>query len=246
MRGGDQGEEQKLELCYQNCLHLAEKKKFKSVAFPLISTGSYGFPKQIGVQTAIKVLSSFLLHSEMMVYLVVYDEESTHLCQMIFPDIQDYLESNGFDPHMPMTYTEEILVDSVSLPMLCEAIPYRALDDIVENRGKNLPEMLMQFLIEKDLKNAEVYHNANISRKVFSKIISNEKYHPKKKTVLAIAIGMRLNLDETKDLLSRAGYALSPGSKFDLIVKYCIETGEYNIVKINILLYEYGEETLGD
>ena len=81
---------------------------------------------------------------------------------------------------------------------------------------------------------------------MFSKIITNEKYHPKKKTVLALAIGMRVNLDETKDLLSRAGYALSPGNKFDLIVKYCIETGEYNIVKINILLYEYGEETLGD
>lgn len=92
----------------------------------------------------------------------------------------------------------------------------------------------MQFLIEKNLKNGEVYHNANISRKVFSKIITNEKYHPKKKTVLALAIGMRLNLDETKDLLSH-------GNKFDFIVKYCIETGKYNIVKINILLYKYGE-----
>lgn len=244
--GGDRGEEEKLELCYENCLRLAEKEKFESIAFPLISTGSYGFPKQIGLQTAIKVLSGFLLHSEMMIYLVVYDEESTHLCQMIFPDIQDYLQSNGCDPYMPMMYTEAGICGSVSMPMLCEEMSYRTLEDIVENRGKNLPEMLMQFLIEKDLKNAEVYHNANISRKVFSKIITNEKYHPKKKTVLALAIGMKLNLDETKDLLSRAGYALSPGSKFDLIVKYCIETGEYNIVKINILLYEYGEETLGD
>lgn len=244
--GGDRGEEEKLELCYENCLRLAAKKKFKSIAFPLISTGTYGFPKKIGLQTAIKVLSRFLLDSDMMIYLVVFDDESVQLSEMIFPDIPDFIQQDRDCSHIPIEYPAQALFRSESLPMVCEETAYRTLDDIVENRGKNLPETLMQFLIEKDLKNTDVYHNANISRKVFSKIITNEKYHPKKKTVLALAIGMRLNLDETKDLLSRAGYALSPGNKFDLIVKYCIEIGEYNIVKINILLYEYGEETLGD
>lgn len=166
------------------------------------------------------------------------------ISEMIFPDIPDDLKKEVRDSYMPLPCMYEASLAPPS--MLREAATYQSLDDIVKNRGKNLPEMLIQFLIDKNLKNADVYRNANVSRKVFSKILTNEKYHPKKKTVLALAIGMHLNLDETKDLLSRAGYALSPGSKFDLIVKYCIETGEYNIVKINILLYEYGQETLGD
>ena len=122
----------------------------------------------------------------------------------------------------------------------------RTLDEIIGNVGENFSEMLLRLLIEKDLKNSEVYHRANISRKVFSKIMTNPDYHPKKNTVLALAIGMRLNLDETKDLLARAGYALSPGSKFDLIVQYCIEQREYNIVKINIILDDYRQPCLGE
>ena len=124
--------------------------------------------------------------------------------------------------------------------------PRRSLEDIIENVGESFSEMMMRLLIDKDLKNSEVYHNANISRKVFSKIMTNPDYHPKKNTVLSLAIGMKLNLDETKDLLRAAGYALSPGSKFDLIVQYCIENREYNIVKINIVLDDYRQPCLGE
>ncbi len=151
-------------------------------------------------------------------------------------------------PSAPMRAEKKACSGRARISKVSESMPAqsRTLDEIIGNVGENFSEMLLRLLIEKDLKNSEVYHRANISRKVFSKIMTNPDYHPKKNTVLALAIGMRLNLDETKDLLARAGYALSPGSKFDLIVQYCIEQREYNIIKINIILDDYRQPCLGE
>ena len=151
-------------------------------------------------------------------------------------------------PAAPMRAEKKACSGRARTSKVSESMPAqsRTLDEIIGNVGENFSEMLLRLLIEKDLKNSEVYHRANISRKVFSKIMTNPDYHPKKNTVLALAIGMRLNLDETKDLLARAGYALSPGSKFDLIVQYCIEQREYNIIKINIILDDYRQPCLGE
>jgi hypothetical protein len=91
----------------------------------------------------------------------------------------------------------------------------------------------------------DVYKKANLDRKLFSKLRGNIKYAPSKQTAIALAIALELNLDETKDLLARAGYALSPCSRFDLIVSYFIKKGNHNIFEINQALFAFDEDLLG-
>ena len=119
------------------------------------------------------------------------------------------------------------------------------LDELVNEVGESFHEMLFFRIDMSGMTDVEVYKRANLDRKLFSKIRSNPAYHPRKQTVLALAIALKLSLDDTIDLLSRAEYALSPGSKGDLIVKYFIERGFYDIMAINYALDEYGQPILG-
>ena len=115
------------------------------------------------------------------------------------------------------------------------------IDDIVA--GDTFHEILFRHIDRKGLSDPAVYHRANIDRKLFSKI-RNPEYKPSKKTALALAIALKLNLDETIDLISRAGYALSEASLFDLIVAYCIDHKIYDIYDVNLILFDYTEEIL--
>ncbi len=115
---------------------------------------------------------------------------------------------------------------------------------LVEEAGETFCEMLFRIIKEKGVKESEVYKNACIDRKLFSKIRSNPMYHPRKQTVLALAIALKLNIEETVDLLTSAEYALSPGSKGDLIVKYFIEHEIFDIMAINFALDEYKQPVL--
>ena len=119
-----------------------------------------------------------------------------------------------------------------------------ALDQLIAEVGESFHDMLFLRIDMSGMTDVEVYKRANIDRKLFSKIRSNPAYHPRKNTVLALAIALKLNLDDTIDLLARAEYALSPGSKGDLIVKYFIERGIYDIMTINFALDEYGQQIL--
>ena len=149
-----------------------------------------------------------------------------------------------------------ILSESDSLSDVCyapsvlgecqESKRKKSLEDIVLKVGENFREMLFRLIDERGLSDSEVYKKANIDRKLFSKIRCNEDYIPKKQTVLAFVFALELNLDETVDLISRAGMALSPGSKFDLILSYCIENGIYDLFEVNSLLFEYGQPLLGE
>ena len=118
------------------------------------------------------------------------------------------------------------------------------LDQLVEEVGESFHDMLFMRIDSSGMTDVEVYKRANIDRKLFSKIRSNPAYHPRKQTVLALAIALKLNLVETVDLLARAEYALSPGNKGDLIVKYFIERGVFDIMTINYALEEYGQTIL--
>lgn len=118
------------------------------------------------------------------------------------------------------------------------------LDQLMEEVGESFHDMLFLKIDTSGMTDVEVYKRANIDRKLFSKIRSNPAYHPRKQTVLALAIALKLSIEETIDLLARAEYALSPGNKGDLIVKYFIERGVYDIMTINFALDEYGQAVL--
>ena len=293
-RGGGHGEFETIAACYSKSLALAAELGCESIAFPLMATGSYGFPKDKALRTAVNEISKFLLHNEMQVTLVVYDRESYEVSGRLFSDIQSFIEDSDVvlpdyrrghrrRNEAPVAYsikespdieTPDIAGETVG--SVFEAPPsgedfeasldaemdvlipppgaeeaygelggYTSLEERMEHMDKTFQEYLFMLIDRKGLKDSDVYKNANIDRKLFSKIRSDKFYQPAKKTVLALAIGMKLNVDETRDLLLRAGYALSNSILFDMIIRHCIEKGEYNIYDINCVLFDYDQPQLG-
>ncbi|MBQ4463043.1 MAG: macro domain-containing protein [Eubacterium sp.] len=278
--GGDHGEHETVRRCYENSLKLAEELGCESIAFPLIATGIYGFPKDEALQIAISVFSSFSMNSDMDITMVVFDKESFVLSGKVFSDVDAYIDENYVEETLDEEYAaDEMLASSYSSAEMLRTKPKErgrrrklfgtrkeasrsemmgaASSDVFENRSMRSledlesqvedtwQEMLFRLIDEKGLDPVEIYKNANINRKHFSKINSNKDYQPKKVTAVAFAISMHLNLDETKDFLSRAGYALSPSSKFDLIVRFFIEKENYNMFEINEVLFKHGLESIG-
>jgi len=234
--GGSRGEEQLLRGCYRNSLALAKEYGLESIAFPLISAGAYGYPKDQAMQVAISVIGEFLMNHEMMVYLVVFDKSAVVLSEKLFASINQYIDDRYVEEHA-------ILRDY----QVKEFYPVagRSLEDLVNHLDETFSQMLIRLIDEKGMTDSEAYHRANMDRRLFSKIRINTHYKPSKVTVLAFAIALQLNLDETRDLLARAGFALSHSSKFDIIVEYFIEAGMYNIFEINEVLYAFDQNTLG-
>ena len=381
-KDGSQGEEELLRSCYRKSLALAAEKGFRSIAFPLISTGSFGYPKEEGMRIAVDEIHAFLLKSTMLVYLVVFGETAVRMGKNIFPDLESYIDQNyveqikkeeyedyrntnsafwqrrraawtnerlneskdaapsegkaspkmsgGIRPASPSVgevprkskksgflrsvferdkgskpetgpepscqekahpsepaassesfYEEELslweaseqmdssaqMEDSFSEPLdamdsfaqtgpdLSEPQPsmdsYAAEDAAFEEMERRLsermahmadtfPQYLLYLIHDKGMENTEVYKRAIVDKKVFSKIKNNPDYHPQKLTALCLCIGAKLNLDESRDLLARAGYALSPCDKTDIIFSYFIENKIYDMIELDIQLEEHG------
>jgi hypothetical protein len=106
-------------------------------------------------------------------------------------------------------------------------------------------ETLLKLIDQSGKKDSEIYKKANISKQPFSKIRNNPHYKPTKPTAIALALALELDLEQTKDLIGRAGYALTNSSKFDLIIRYFIENRQYNVVEINCVLFEHDQSLLG-
>lgn len=253
-RGGKRNEEKLLADCYRNSLLLAKDYSLESVAFPLISTGAFGYPKDEALKIAISVIGDFLLSNEMTVFLVVYDKASFKLSEKLFSSITQYIDDNyiGEQPlDLRVRERERIsdihFEDSVFSMVLPEHFQEhkRSLDDVLKQLDETFSQMLLRLIDEKGMTDAETYKKANIDRRLFSKIRNDINYKPSKATVLAFAIALELNLDETKDLLLKAGFALSHSSKFDLIIQYFIEEGNYNIFEINEALFAFDQNLLG-
>lgn len=272
--GGEHNELNDLYSCYANSLATAKGLGCESIAFPLISTGVYGFPKDEALQIAMKAISKFLLEHDMNIMLVVFDKKSFSVSGKIFAGIKTFIDENYVSrkrkTEYQSIYEEEIekqkeqgryayriqesvneycMYDSAeSVAKESQITPPRSvpnLDDIIGNIGETFQEKLLRLVDEKGLTDVEVYKKANIDRKLFSKIRCNADYKPKKKTAVALALALELNVDETIDLLARAEIALSPSSKFDLIIQYFISQKIYDIYAINMALFEHNQQILG-
>ena len=249
-KDGKSGEEALLASCFKSSLRLAKEKDCESIAFPLISSGSYGFPKPIALQIAVREISAFLLENEMQVYLVVFGKQSFELSEKLFKSVSSYIDENYVSDKMSLEYGKskvrrfdyEKMLLSESSYEITSKIPN--LDGMLNNLDKGFSETLLDLIDRTGKKDSEIYKRANVDRKLFSKIRNNVNYKPSKATALAFAIALELDLDETRDLLSRAGYALSQSSKFDVIVKYFIENKKYDIFEINSALFRFDQPLL--
>lgn len=285
---GKQGEFDELASCYRKSLLIAKQLGCGSIAFPLISTGTYSFPKDKALDIALATIRDFLNQNEMDVTLVVFDREAFVLSRPLADDVRAYIDENYVGRQEAQEYGFEGSIDSVSesrslederrrrgglqekrrynrraplskgneagSPLVYGSRPgslpagtqgSQSLEDMINSRGDSFHEMLFRLIDQKDMKDSEVWHKANIDHKLFSKIKCNPSYTPSKKTALALAIALELNLDQTVDLLARAGLALSPSSISDLVVKYCIQHKIYDMFEVDALLFDNGQQTLG-
>lgn len=329
--GGESDELETLRACYRHSLILADRLNCRSVAFPMISTGVYGFPKDKALRIAIEEISDFLMTSEMDVILVVFDKKAFDLSASVLDGVKQFIDDNYVETYESEVYSRRssrlnrrelfesnsmpgdagsLIIDEDLFDMMseCESAeqatpqfgtpqygpslygtpqtgasrqqapkeapkeaPKKALkkrkrrkkdaaeghfvseapksiddlDGVLKNLGMTFQQKLLDLIDTKGYTDTQVYKRANIDRKLFSKIRCNVNYKPSKATVLALAISLELNLDETVDLLKRAGLALQPSSKSDLIVRYCIDHCIYDIFEVNAILFQYDQQLLG-
>ena len=272
--GGDRHEAELLAGCYQACFALAEQYHCSSVAFPVIAAGTNGFPKALALQIAMREISAYLLQRDMTIYLLVYDREIFRIGKRIYTDIEEYIDdhyaealSESFlteaqkSASMPMAGSTlrpknarrprppQSSIPSMPHPPFAEDAAALCKTDALEERLKHLDESFSQTLLrridERGMKDSECYKRANVDRKLFSKIRSDPHYRPSKPTVLAFAIALELSMEDTGDLLRKAGYALSHSNKSDVIIEYFIQTRNYDIFEINEALFYYDQVPLG-
>lgn len=282
-RGGSHGEKELLESCYRTSLELAAEYGCKSVAFPLISSGVYGYPKDQALRVAVDTISGFLAENEMEVYLTIFGRDDYQISSKLFADIQSYIDDNYAAAHsddVSVTRERAKAARKFTLPFFgrppktareplgAETIPHTAtscpkerpmeataalttgekddtLASILDQIDESFSQMLLRMIDEKGMTDAQCYKKANIDRKLFSKIRGDIHYKPSKSTALAFAIALELSLNETQDMLMKAGYALSHSSKFDLIIEYFIRHGNYDIFQINEALFAFDQSLLG-
>ena len=316
-RGGLFGEARKLRSCYDSALELALKAGCQSIAFPLISSGNYGFPKEKALEIATQAFSDFLLENDMTIWLVVFDRESFRLSESLHRSISSYIDEHYVQEKVREEYDLSVFednnihrrrreedfafeeswdaVDSCSnygffsdepthsVPMEVyppcpepdasrpaasaptavypgavesrkqEAVqtshvlsaPQISLADLLIQTDAGFSETLLKLIDRTGKKDSAIYSRANVSRQHFSKIRNNPAYQPTKATAIAFAIALELNLEETKDLIGRAGFALTRSSVFDVIIMYFIDRRNYNIHDINAALFEFDQSLLG-
>ena len=309
---GEEETEKLVRSCYKKSLELAKKNNIKSIAFPLIATGSYGFPKEAGLRVALDEINKFLLKDDMEVYIVVFDPESTTLSAKISAKLEEYIDENYVEEKTGEEYLHGYRIDTLYADSsfrietsgkpkggreklskkdfspikigrkskdaspsfeeeeVCDEEQIYAEPDLKINKNINplvdgygltpegiealkkrlehlsdtFSEYLFFLMEEKGLKGPEVYNGACVDKKTFSKIKNNKNYHPKKLTALCLCIGARLNMDQSKDLLQKAGFAFSNSDMTDVIFSFFIENEIYDIFQIAVELEDRGLQVL--
>ena len=284
---GNHGERDILHSCYEKSLGKAVELKAESIAFPLIATGVYGFPKDEALNIALAEIGKFLLTHDMKVILVVFDRKAFELSEQLVGDIDEFIDDHGVriaheaeygsgmdrlerrrmemysllaDTDEELFHRRTELIDAEEEEEIFDGAPAltapmsapfmdmedESLDDVLQNTGDTFQQKLFQLIDASWMDDVTVYKKANIDRKVFSRIRCKEDYKPKKKTAVAFAIALQLDMPTMLDLLSRAEIAFSPSNKFDLIITYFVTHGIYNIFEINAALFKYGQPILGE
>jgi len=302
--GGSQGEAELLRQCYDKSLALAGKKRCKSIAFPVMATGCYGFPPKVGMEVAVDAFTKFLEDHDMEIYLVVFDQGSVKVSGELGEEVRSFIDDAYVMDAFDDEYSDKGLPEgldnaSVYLESAAEvdysdtegssadtstssawhvtsacrraeefpdltigasplaggilhgaakkkmkALKSESLDDVLKDiYSDSFEKHLQQLINKKGLKNSEVYAAANINKQYFSKLLKG-KVKPSKEKVLALAVGLHLNMDETVDFMGLAGYAISPISQTDAVVRYFIEHENYNVIKIDMVLFDYGLDPL--
>ncbi|MBR5518301.1 MAG: macro domain-containing protein [Clostridia bacterium] len=251
-------EEKQLYSCYLNSLELAKNNNLNSIAFPLISSGIYGYPKAEAIKIATRAIKDFLAENEMTVFLVVYDKASFSISEKLFSDVASYIDDrmvkverrrtevyNSFSMAEASDEDYACIPNFIAAPKpMMSANSKKSLKDFLNTKTETFSEMLFRLIDQKGYTDVEVYKRANIDRKLFSKMRKKD-YVPKKATVFALIIALRLNMADAKILLSRAGFAFNESSKFDLIIEYFIENENYDIFEINETLFAFEQQLLG-
>ena len=265
-QGGNNNEPRLLANCYINSLDLAVRYGCKTIAFPLISSGVFGYPKSKALKVAMQSISDYLLNlydDDITVYLVLFTKDCFDIGSKLFSGIKQYIDDHYVEAHYNLRHEQarianihirdEISESAVDHPAVVKATgsilvstpPAVSLEKALECLDETFSQMVLRKIKEKGLKNSECYKKANIDKKLFSKINNDITYKPKKQTALALAIALELSLDETKELLMKAGLALSHSDKFDIIIEYFIKQQIYDIHQINEVLFYYDQLLLG-
>jgi O-acetyl-ADP-ribose deacetylase (regulator of RNase III) len=246
--GGMHGEKKQLISCYRKSLELAKKYACETVAFPLISSGIYGYPKEQALQTAVDTIREFLKENEMTVYIVVFDRAAYTIGSKLFDSIREYVDDRYVGQHTALydkSFVQRQKMEHFQVQSMSASVSAPDLRERIGNLDESFSEMLLRKIDEEHMTDAECYKKANIDRKLFSKIRSDLHYRPSKQTAIAFALALSLDLQETKEMLEKAGYALSHSSRFDIIIEYFIEQKNYNVFDINEVLFAFDQPLLG-
>ncbi|MBE6765568.1 MAG: RNase III inhibitor [Ruminococcaceae bacterium] len=251
-QGGRANEIQLLQSCYEKSLQIAVDNGCESIAFPLLSAGNHGFPKDICLETAIGVFSRFLLRHDMHIYLVVFGRNAFELSEKLMCSVKSYIDDNYIREKSIEEYgaADKRDVREAELVYLRRVMEQRSrstkdIAQLVDEVDESFSQALIRLIDEKGLTDPYVYKKANIDRKLFSKIKNNRDYRPGKATCTAFAVALELDVKQTRELIGKAGYALTHSSKFDIIIEYFITSENYDIFEINEVLFAFGQPLLG-
>lgn len=248
--------EKLLYAAYNSALTLCAQKGLESVAFPLISSGIYGYPKDEAFKVAKNAILDFLNDHDLDVYLVLLGKSIISTNQNWLDKVRNYVDRHLYGDKHQIRIPRLASKPKESKPLyhgLITAQPCWGIDDLkkekIDDALNNLDEPFSSYLFRlidsKGKTDVEVYKRANIDRKLFSKIRTIPNYIPNKRTTIALAIALELNIDETESLLKTAGYALSHSQVFDVIIEYFIINRHFDIYDINEVLFSYDQALLG-
>jgi len=250
-RGGSHGERDLLVSAYRSSLELALAHDCHTVAFPLISSGVYGYPKDQALKVAVDTIGDFLLSHDMTAYLVIFDRAAYTIGGELFADITAYIDDRYASDHTD-SREEQRRMPFASAPMeeeLRSPVPrdaaLRSSGEALDQLDESFSQMLLRKIDERGLTDALCYKKANIDRKLFSQICSDVHYKPSKPTAMAFAVALELPLEEAREILQKAGFTSSHASKLDIIVEYFIAHQNYNIFEINAALFAFDQSLLG-